>query len=97
MILSSAAFYCQKVNDFIRHIYEDKGFRGVHYLDDFGFATMWEKAHNAQAVLKDLIRSSGLVDSVDKEVPQRVLWYSSGSSLTLTRLLCPLTEAEWKK
>ena len=69
MGLSSAAFYCQKVTNFIRHIYEDKGFRAVNYLDDFGSATMWEKAHNAHAVLKDLIRSSGLVDSVDKEVP----------------------------
>ena len=41
----------------------------LYYLDDFGSATMLEKAHNVQAVLKDLIRSSGLVDSVDKEVP----------------------------
>ena len=34
-----------------------------------GSATVWEKARNAHTVLKDLIRSSGLVDSVDKEVP----------------------------
>ena len=69
MGIRSAAFYCQKVTNFIRHIYENRGFRAINYLDDFGSATVWEKAHNAYAVLKDLIHSSGLVDSVDKEVP----------------------------
>ena len=38
MGLKSAAFFCQKMTNLIRHILEDEGFEFVNYLDDFGGA-----------------------------------------------------------
>ena len=72
MGLKSAAFLCQKMTILIRHILEDEGFEFVNYLDDFGVAETWVRAHTAHAAFGDTLARAGLGDSVEKRVPLHV-------------------------
>lgn len=68
MGLKSSAFFCQKTTNLIRHMFEDKQFKAVNYLDDFGASEKWNRVNEAQAALKRLLKDSGLDESVEKEV-----------------------------
>ena len=66
MGLKSAALFCQRLTNLIRHILEDRGVKTVNYLDDFGGAATWEQADRNYSVLGEVLNQAGLGDAVEK-------------------------------
>ena len=59
----------QRTTNALMHIYRNRGFDGVNYIDDIGSAEQPAKANNGYEALVDLIQDLGFLVAKDKCSP----------------------------